>query len=210
MVSEEIKKRIIEIENEKNELIEEAKKINKRLHYKNMELKALQPYLKENPNIKIGPYKKQLRNLEFKVSTQAYTPKIERELLKRIKTVKKELEEAMKVESVRRKAKLVEQDIEEATKRKEELDNKLAELREKLKNLREELKKEKIRKKTELKPNQEKTQKKKKEKKREEGKRKGPVEKYLSLKEIVEIKGKINPELEPESEDKQKEEQQEE
>ncbi|MFA5381628.1 MAG: hypothetical protein WC356_00550 [Candidatus Micrarchaeia archaeon] len=177
MEGQDLRQRIQEVEKEKNEFIEEAKKINKRLHYKSLELKALQPFIKENPNIRIGPYKKELRELEFRVSTQAFTPKIEKALLKQIKEVKKKHDEALVVENARRKARLVEEDITQITKRKEELDKKLSELREEINDIREKIKKRK----------EEKTQ---KTPYKKEAKVFPTQEKYLNLEEIVEFEGK--------------------
>ena len=169
------------MENEKNKLIEEAKKINKRLHYKSLELKALQPFIVENKNIRAGPYRKELRMLEFKVSTQAYTPKIERELLKKIKEVKKHLDETMRVEQARKKAMLVEKDIFEINKKKEEIDKKLSEIREEMNLLREKIKKRRE-------ERQQQHQQKPKIKNEYTSHKKS--DKYLSLEEIVEIHGK--------------------
>lgn len=172
------KQRIQEVEFEKNKLIEEAKKINKRLHYKTLELKALQPFITDNRHIRAGPHRKELRMLEFKVSTQAYTPKIERELLKKIKEVRKNLDESMKVEQARKKVTLVEQDLVEINKRKEEIDIQLSKIREEMNSLRDKIKKKREER------QQQPQQKQKKEYQKQN------TSKYLSLEDIVEIHGK--------------------
>ncbi len=175
MEGNELKQRIQKVENEKNDLIEEAKKINKRLHYKTLELKALQPFIQENKQIRAGPHRRELRILEFKVSTQAYTPKIERTLLKKIKEVRKNLNESLKVEQARKKAQLVEKDIKEIDGKKEEIDKKLSEIREEINSLRGKIKQRREERKPIKKaasPKQEKTS------------------GYLSLEEIVEFQGK--------------------
>jgi len=175
MEGQELRQRIQDVENEKNDLIEEAKKINKRLHYKTLELKALQPFIQENPGIRVGPFKRELRQLEFKISTQAFTSKIEKTLLKKIKEVKKLHDEAMRVENARRKAQLVEKDISDITKRKEELDTKLTELREEINSLREKIKEK--REQRNIKP-------------KKQFKQADPTDKFLSLEEIVEMQRK--------------------
>ncbi len=129
---EEVEQRIEELENKKSKLISEIKKNYGRIRYKKYEEKALEPFLKETQDVMVGPVRKKLRRLEFKIATQAYTPQIERQLVKEVKKVEDKLKELRAVEKARRKKKLVKQDIEEA-------ENRISEIEEELKGMRAEL-----------------------------------------------------------------------
>ncbi len=131
---EEIKARIDQLEQEKAQLIERIKELNRRLKYKQYEQKALKPFVEQTKDINLEPYKRQKRALEFKISTSAYTPAMERQMLKRLREVEKKLKEYEEVDRARRKLRYVEKDIEEAQKE-------ISEIEEKLKGIREELKK---------------------------------------------------------------------
>jgi uncharacterized coiled-coil DUF342 family protein len=114
MASEdELRTRIEELEKKKSELIERIKQLNRRIRYKKYEQKALEPFLEKTKDVKVAPFHKQKRALEFKISTAAYTPKMEKELIKQLREVDKSLDEVREVERARRKIKYVEQDITE-------------------------------------------------------------------------------------------------
>jgi len=132
---EEIKAKIDALEKEKAELIDRIKKINRRLRYKLYEKKALEPFLEKTKDVAIEPIKRKKRILEFKIATQAYTPKLEKEWLKEVKKIDKELEGLHEIEKARRKSKYIEQDIEEAKKEISEIETNLKKLREDLKKL---------------------------------------------------------------------------
>jgi len=133
MDEQELSKKITELETKKTDLINRIKKLNARIRYKKYEEKALGPFLEQTKDVKIAPLRKRKRAIEFKISTAAYTPKIERELLKEVKKVDKELEEVREVERARRKKMLVEKDLKEA-------DAEIKTIEEELKVIREELK----------------------------------------------------------------------
>ena len=135
MEVEEVEGRIKELEEEKSKLINEIKKNYGRIRYKKYEEKALEPFLKETEGVMIGPVRKKLRRLEFKIATQAYTPQIERQLVKEVKKVEDELKELRAVEKARRKKKLVKQDIEDCEKRIAEIEGELKGMRSELKDL---------------------------------------------------------------------------
>ncbi len=113
---EEIKTRIDELESKKGDLIERIKKLNRRVRYKKYEKKALEPFLEQTKDVRIGPFRKRKKALEFKISTSAYTPKMEREWLKEVRKLDEKLDELKEVERARRKKRYVEQDIEEGEK----------------------------------------------------------------------------------------------
>ncbi|MFP3949773.1 MAG: hypothetical protein ACLFUZ_01630 [Candidatus Micrarchaeia archaeon] len=132
---EEVEQRIEELENKKSKLISEIKKNYGRIRYKKYEEKALEPFLKETQDVMVGPVRKKLRRLEFKIATQAYTPQIERQLVKEVKKVEDKLKELRAVEKARRKKKLVKQDIEDAENRISEIEGELKGMRAELKEL---------------------------------------------------------------------------
>ncbi len=131
----EVKAKIEELERQKNGLIDQLRRINSRLRYKRYEQKALEPFLEQTKNIRIGSLRKQKQAIEFKISTQAYTPKMEREWLKDAKKVDEQLNKVREVEKARRKKMFVEQDIAEAEKEMLGLEGKLKTIREELKRL---------------------------------------------------------------------------
>ena len=132
--SDDLKGQIDKLEGEKGELIDRIKALNRRIRYKKYEQKALQPFLEQTKNVEVAKFRKMKRSLEFKISTAAYTPQMERDLLKKMRKIDEQLEEVREVEKARRKIKYVEKDIEEGEKE-------IADIEEKLKSLREELKK---------------------------------------------------------------------
>lgn len=131
---DETKQRIDELEKKKAELIERIKQLNRRLRYKKYEQKALQPFLEQTKDVQIAPFRKKKRSLEFKISTAAFTPRMEKELIKQLKKVDEKLNEVKEVERARRKIKYVEQDIKEG-------EDEIGKIEVDLKVIREELKK---------------------------------------------------------------------
>jgi len=178
--SEEIKNNIEsieELEKKKGELIEEAKKINRRLRYKTYELKALEPYLNSKDEINAYPLRRKLRGIEFKISTAAFTPRMEKEMVKEVKTIETKLKKANEIERARRKKGYVEKDISEANNDKEKVDNELDEIRKQLKIMRDSLK--------QLKTTRRMLTKNSSNKKSDE-----PIDSYVSLEDIVEFERK--------------------
>ncbi len=137
---EKLRARIDELEKQKSELIERIKKLNRRIRYKKYEKKALQPFLEQTKDVKVAPYRKQKRALEFKISTAAFTPRMEKELLKRLRKVDEQLDEVKEVERARRKIKYVEQDIVDGETEIGTIESELTGIREELKKLYEESK----------------------------------------------------------------------
>lgn len=129
------KKSEVEIlEAKKAELIGRIQKAYRKIRYKKYEQQTLEPFLKETEAVQIAPLRKRKRALEFKISTAAYTPKMEREILKQMREIDAELDKVKEVEKARRKAKYVVQDIADA-------ENEIKKIEEELKVIREELKK---------------------------------------------------------------------
>jgi uncharacterized coiled-coil DUF342 family protein len=139
-MAEEIEERIKQLEEEKKTLIEEIKELNNRLRYKTMEHKALLPFVEKTKDVRVDNIIKQLKGLEFKVATQAHTPQMERNLVKKIMELEKELSKHKGVFRARKKLKLIESDLNEIKKKIEEVEGKLKAIRKELKGLYEKLK----------------------------------------------------------------------
>jgi len=136
MASEEdLISKIDELEKRKGSLIEKIKEVNKRLRYKRYEQKALEPFLEQNKNVRIGWLRKRKQDVEFKIATEAYTPQIEREWLKEAKKIDKELLKVQEIEKARRKKRFVDQDIEYGEKEVAKIENELKTLRDELNKL---------------------------------------------------------------------------
>ncbi len=140
MTEEELKTRIDELENKKGELIDRIKALNRRIRYKKYEQKALQPFLEQTKEVQVAPFRKMKRSLEFKISTAAYTPAMERELIKKMRKIDEKLEEVREVERARRKIRYVEKDILDGEKEIGEIEVGLKTIREELKKLYDEYK----------------------------------------------------------------------
>jgi uncharacterized coiled-coil DUF342 family protein len=137
---ETLRLRIDELEKKKGELIERIKKLNRRIKYKKYEKKALQPFLEQTKDVQVAPFRKQKRALEFRISTAAFTPRMEKELLKKLKKVDDKLDEVREVERARRKIRYVEQDIVDGEKEIGTIEEGLRTIREELKKLYDESK----------------------------------------------------------------------
>jgi uncharacterized coiled-coil DUF342 family protein len=135
-----LKAKIDELEKKKSELIERIKNLNRRIRYKKYEQKALEPFLEQTKDVLIAPLRKQKRALDFRISTAAYTPKMEKELIKQLKKVDEQLDKVKEVERARRKIKYVEQDIADGEAEIVKIETELKTIREELKKLYDEMK----------------------------------------------------------------------
>ncbi len=140
---EEMEAKIKELESEKAGLIKQIQRLNERLKYKKLELQALQPFLEQTKDANPGPLKRKLRALEFRISTQALTPTIERNLVRKVKEIEEKLKEFKPIEQARRKKKYLEGDIEEIEGKIKEIEEKLNSIRAELKDLYKERKRKK-------------------------------------------------------------------
>jgi uncharacterized coiled-coil DUF342 family protein len=137
---DELHTKIEELEKRKSELIERIKQLNRRIRYKKYEQKALIPFLEQTREVQIIPFRKQKRALEFRISTAAYTPRMEKELLKELKKVDEQLDKVKEVERARRKQVYVEKDILEGETEIGTIEVQLKAIREELKKLYDDLK----------------------------------------------------------------------
>jgi len=130
-----LKARIDELEKQKGELIDRIKALNRRIRYKKYEQKALKPFLEQTKDVQVAPFRKMKRSLEFKISTAAYTPAMERELIKKMRKIDEKLEEVKEVERARRKIRYVEKDISDGEGEIESIEVDLKVIRDELKGL---------------------------------------------------------------------------
>lgn len=137
---EEIRPKVEGLEKSKGALIDRIRKINRTLKYKEHELIALGDYLKQHEAVDTDGPRKKKRALEFRISTSAYTPKIEKELLKELRKVEEALTAVKDVEKARRKRKYIELDIKEGKDEIVKIEVELKVIRESLKDLYEKLK----------------------------------------------------------------------
>ncbi len=133
MEEEDLKQQITSLEEKKKALIDRIIELNKRIRYKKYEQKSLEPFLEKTKDVIIGPLRKQKRAMEFRISTAAYTPQIERELLKQMKKIDENLAKVRDVERARRKKVLVAKDLEDAQAEITKIEEELKGIRESLK-----------------------------------------------------------------------------
>ena len=132
---EELKTKIADLEKTKSELIERIKKINRRVRYKQYEQKALEPFLEKTKNVDIESVKRRKRMMEFKIATQAYTPKLEREWIKEVKKIDEQLTDIREIDRARRKIRYIFQDIQDGESEVKVIEEELKKIRDELKTL---------------------------------------------------------------------------
>jgi uncharacterized coiled-coil DUF342 family protein len=137
---ETLKTKIDELEKKKTELIDRIKQLNRRIRYKKYEQKALEPFLEQTKDVQIAPFRRQKRALEFRIATAAYTPKMEKELIKQLKKIDEQLDKVKEVERARRKIRYVEQDITEGESEIGKIEVELKAIRDELRKLYDEMK----------------------------------------------------------------------
>lgn len=142
MVDADTERRIEDLKAKKVQLIERLKKVMGTLKYKGYEEKAFEPFLKEHSNVEIPPIRKRINELEFRIATQAYTPRIEREIVKKLKELEKEFEKYRAIETARRKHAFIRKDIEELEKEKKKIEEELGNVRDAIRTLYKDLRKE--------------------------------------------------------------------
>lgn len=175
----EIEEKIGKLEKEGNKLIEEIRRINGRLGYKSYEEKAIEPYLKRKEEVRPGRLYRALDDVEFRIATEAYTPKIEKEMIKEAKKIKEGLKEAVVVGKMRKRQSFIRRDIKKLEEERKGVEKRLDEVRKRLRDLYDEKRKRE----------REKMDEKRREEKKKREKRKWkdymkPVDKFVSLEEI--------------------------
>jgi len=141
-----LKQEIDTLKKQRESLIKEAKNLRKRLLYKEEEREGLASFLESSKRVnksRFAPLKRMKHNLEFRLSTQAgITLSEEREIVKKVGEINKELDTLSKYVGLERKKEFINKDIESYKARLEVLhkgindaDQKLDELYKALKRL---------------------------------------------------------------------------
>ncbi len=103
--------RIEGLEAKKRYLIDRIVELNKKIRYKEVQQKAINESIKAEGGMDIKQLKRKLRALEFKISTQAHTPKHERKFIKQMEELEKSYDKALRIEKMKNKIKLIQKDI---------------------------------------------------------------------------------------------------
>lgn len=111
MEQKELKEKIFKLEEDKKKFINEIRKLNDRKRYKAYEKRALEPFVEKTKDVRTGYLRREIKSVEYRIATQAYTPKKERELLKELKSLQFEYDKVIEIERARRKLTLVARDI---------------------------------------------------------------------------------------------------
>jgi uncharacterized coiled-coil DUF342 family protein len=119
----------------KNELIERVKRVSKGLKYKTIELKALEPLAaqaeRENPFILI----RKLKKLEFRLSTQASTPKTEKLMMKDIIDLERKIRKVKPLLTASSRIRRVREDLKYYEGEMVKVESELKDLRSRLREL---------------------------------------------------------------------------
>lgn len=125
---EETEKKITEGKKRILEVIEELKRLRRRLAYKQSEYDAIQRLWEMTPhNSNLYKLRRMRSRLEFRIATEAATLVKEKEMIKTLAEISEELEEASTTERLKKKSEFVMKDIEGISKRIEEMETKLKE-----------------------------------------------------------------------------------
>ena len=106
-----------QLEKKKEELFAKLKGVSSRLRHKQYEAKVLKAALEEKmreTGLNVRELRRRKERLEFKIATEALTLAKEREMMKEMRMLEKELEKAGELERMERKLRLVEGDIRSA------------------------------------------------------------------------------------------------
>jgi uncharacterized coiled-coil DUF342 family protein len=119
----------------KNELIERVQRVSKGLKYKTIELKALEPLAaqaeRENPFILI----RKLKKLEFRLSTQASTPKTEKLMMKDIIDLERKIRKVKPLLTASSRIRRVREDLKYYSDEMVKVEAELTDLRARLREL---------------------------------------------------------------------------
>ncbi len=133
MEKTELESRINELETKKSALIEKVKELNSTIRIKERQIERSAGIDRSAP--RPGHIAKELEQMEFRIATAAYTPKMEKEMLKRVKELQHELETAREADRKRRKLMYAEGDLKVAVDERAKVEKELNEIRAELKTL---------------------------------------------------------------------------
>lgn len=192
MEKADVESRISELEAKKTQLIDKIKELNATIRAKERQLERSTGIDRDAP--RPGQIARELEQMEFRIATAAYTPKIERDMIKRVNELQKELESAKEADRKRRKLMYAEGDLKTAVEERAKIEKELNEIRAELKTLYNSRKEasnaeRKERSDEGRRHSQEERRKKRDREFREENAQHlKPFERYVSLEEIVQMK----------------------
>ncbi len=139
----ELAKEIEEQRRKKGSIIADVRRMKRRLIYKLAEKEATAKLVAQGKKStkNIGYLRRRKENLEFRISTEAYTLEAEKDLIRKKNAVDEELDEAIKSYRMRRKSEFIEGDIIALNKGVEDAGKGLDEIEKKLDMLYGELRK---------------------------------------------------------------------
>ncbi len=135
MEEQDIRKKIDELLAQKGPLFEEARRINYELRRNAHISKQLSLLVSDKSPDSLSRLYRLRDGIDFKISTEAYTPKIEKEFITELKEVEKKLDEAKRLDWIKRKLSRAKELSASSEKKKAEIDAKLLKLRTELDSL---------------------------------------------------------------------------
>ncbi|HQT44505.1 MAG TPA: hypothetical protein PLO51_00865 [Candidatus Micrarchaeota archaeon] len=133
MEKAEMESRIAELENKKSALIEKVKVLNATIRAKERQLEYAAGIDRDAP--RPSDIARELEQMEFRIATTAYTSKIEKEMIKSVKDLQKQLEDAREAERKRKKLMYAEGDLKTALEERAKIEKELTDIRTELKAL---------------------------------------------------------------------------
>ncbi|MEM4633657.1 MAG: hypothetical protein QW275_00715 [Candidatus Anstonellaceae archaeon] len=113
----------------RQQIIEQLKEKNPKLTQAKKELSELLPSLKGKGASKALELMKEEERIEFSIATEAYTPKQEKELLKRLRQIRAELSHHKELDAIRKQVEEKKAAVRQLVSEIKELEKKLAEAR---------------------------------------------------------------------------------
>ncbi|MEM2962889.1 MAG: hypothetical protein QXN01_00105 [Candidatus Anstonellales archaeon] len=136
MDEHELKERINVLLKEKATLSRIIKKITHKISEQTQLSAQLKKLFEGKENIPPTKHLYRIRNqIEFKISTEAYTPKIERALISELNAVDRAISESKRIEWIKRKHNQLLHNIEDAIKKKRAAEDKLSSIKEEIHSL---------------------------------------------------------------------------
>ena len=128
-----IRDQINEEKKKRDGLIDQLRRLRNKFNYKEAEYAALSKLSELNkPPKNLGRLKRMKGDIEFRISTEATTLNAEKELIKKLNVINKDLEDALKLYRFKRKVDLVAKDINELGKALESYRTQVVEIDKKL------------------------------------------------------------------------------
>ncbi|MEM4368627.1 MAG: hypothetical protein QXO21_06425 [Candidatus Anstonellales archaeon] len=125
------------LEKKKKYLIDKIVQFNKRIKAKELQIKTIEEALKLEKGPDLKTIKRKLNNLEFKLSTQAHTPKQEKVYIKLMEQLESQMQLAQKVQKLKNKIRLIKQDIQDYKNEIAKIDLLLKDIRNRLTQMKE-------------------------------------------------------------------------